>query len=135
MIQLYSSKNRLWLVCSFLWLICSCLWLVCDSSVVLVMTISNIQINLFAYSSSYNLTPAASWVLIDQHLIFCSPTWPACCSSPRKCTAVKYKARQKAVSNCHIDNLLITKLFKFFKSFSPVQIKKHFWNRKIFWIF
>ena len=48
------------------------------------------------YSSSYNLTPAISRVLIGEHLIFCSPPWPTCCTSPRKCTPVKYKVRQKA---------------------------------------
>ena len=32
-------------------------------------------------------------------------------------------------------DLLITKLSKFFESFSAFQIKKYFWNRKIFWIF
>ena len=47
------------------------------------------------YSSSYNLTPAISRVLIGEQLIFCSPPWPTCCNSPRKCTSVKYKARQK----------------------------------------
>ena len=47
------------------------------------------------YTSSYNLTPAISRVLIGEHLIFCSPPWPTCCNSPRKCTPVKYKARQK----------------------------------------
>ena len=45
--------------------------------------------------SSYNLTPAISQVLIGRHLIFCSPTWPTCCNSPRKYTPVKYKVRQK----------------------------------------
>ena len=48
------------------------------------------------YSSSYILTPAISWVLIGDHLIFCSPPWPMCCNSLPKCTPVKYKARQKA---------------------------------------
>ena len=47
------------------------------------------------YSSSYNLTPAISRVLIGEQLIFCSPPWPTCCNSPRKCTPVKYKTRQK----------------------------------------
>ena len=47
------------------------------------------------YSSSYNLTPAISRVLIGEHLIFCSPPWPTCCNSPRKCTPVKYKTKQK----------------------------------------
>ena len=46
------------------------------------------------YSSSYNLTPPISRVLIGQHLIFCSLASPACCNSPRKCTPVKYKMRQ-----------------------------------------
>ena len=48
------------------------------------------------YSSSHNLTPAISRVMIGQHLIFYSPPWLKCCNSPRKCTPVKYKARQKA---------------------------------------
>ena len=47
------------------------------------------------YSSSHNLTPAISRVMIGQHLIFYSPPWLKCCNSPRKCTPVKYKARQK----------------------------------------
>ena len=55
--------------------------------------LSNCQ---YTYSSSYNLTPPTSRVLIGQHLIFCSLTSPTCCNSPRKCTPVKYKARQKA---------------------------------------
>ena len=50
----------------------------------------------WAYSSPCNLTPPVSRVLIGRHLIFCPPTWPMCCNSPRKCTPVKYKARQKA---------------------------------------
>ena len=49
-----------------------------------------------SYSSSYNLTPAISRVLIGRHLIFCSLTWPTCCKLPWICTQVKYKARQKA---------------------------------------
>ena len=48
------------------------------------------------YSSSYTLTPAISWVLIGENLIFCSPPWTTCSNSSRKCTLVKYKARQKA---------------------------------------
>ena len=44
------------------------------------------------YCSSYNLIPAISWPLIGRYLIFCSPTWPTYCNSPRKCTPVKYKA-------------------------------------------
>ena len=48
------------------------------------------------YSPSYNLIPSISRVLIGQHLIFCSLTSPTCCNSPRKCTPVKYKKRQKA---------------------------------------
>ena len=50
---------------------------------------------IFAYSPSYNLTPPISRVLIGQCLIFCSLTSPTCCYSPQKCTAVKYKKRQK----------------------------------------
>ena len=48
------------------------------------------------YSSSYNLTPAISRVLIDENLIFCSLPWPTRFNSPRNCRPVKYKARQKA---------------------------------------
>ena len=50
----------------------------------------------FAYSLYYSQTLAISRVLIGRHLIFCLLTWPTCCNSPRKCTPVKYKARQKA---------------------------------------
>ena len=48
------------------------------------------------YSSSCNLTQPISRILIDRHVIFCLPTWPKCCSSPRKCTPVKHNARQKS---------------------------------------
>ena len=51
---------------------------------------------LHAYSSSYNLTPPISQVLIGRYLIFYSLTSPMCCNSPRKCTPLKYKARQNA---------------------------------------
>ena len=51
---------------------------------------------LLTYCPSYNLTPPISRVLIGQHLIFCSLTSPTSCNSPRKCTPVKYKKRQKA---------------------------------------
>ena len=55
---------------------------------------------------SYNLTQPISWVLIRQHLIFCSLTSPACCNLPRKCTRQVEKRRQKAeFFICHIDNL------------------------------
>ena len=47
-------------------------------------------------SSSDNLTPPISRVLIGRHLIFCSLTSQMCCNSPRKCTPVKYKAMKKA---------------------------------------
>ena len=58
---------------------------------------SSIQLAVKAltYSSSWNLTPPISRVLIG-HLIFCSLTSPTCCNSPRKCTPIKYKVRQKA---------------------------------------
>ena len=49
----------------------------------------------YAYSSPCNLTPPLYRVLIGLHLIFCPPTWPTCCNSPRKVTSVKYKTRQK----------------------------------------
>ena len=55
-----------------------------------------VETSHLAYSSSYNLTPAISQVLIGQHSISCLPTWPTCGNSPRKCTPVEYKARQKA---------------------------------------
>ena len=42
------------------------------------------------------MTPPISLVLIGRHLTFSSLTSPTCCNSPRKCTAVKYKARKKA---------------------------------------
>ena len=48
------------------------------------------------YSSSCNLTQPISRILIGGHVIFCLPTWPKCCSSPRKCTPVKHNARQKS---------------------------------------
>ena len=47
-------------------------------------------------SASDNLTPPISRVLIGRHLHFCSLTSPTYCNSSRKCTPVKYKARQKA---------------------------------------
>ena len=48
------------------------------------------------YSTSGNVTPPICRVLIGQHLIFSSLTLPTCCNSPRKCTPVKHKTRQKA---------------------------------------
>ena len=48
------------------------------------------------YSTSDNEAPLISRVLIGRHLIFHSLTSPPCCSSPRKCTPVKYKTKQKA---------------------------------------
>ena len=48
------------------------------------------------YSPSYNLTPPVSGVLTSQQLIFCLMTSPTCCNSPRKCTPVKSKNKQKA---------------------------------------
>ena len=62
-----------------------------------------------SYSSSCNLTPPISLFLIGWHLIFCPSTWPRYCNSPRKCTLVKCKGRQKA--DCRIDNLLLDKNF------------------------
>ena len=53
------------------------------------------QVNL-TYSTSDNETPPISWVLIGRHLILCWLTSPPYCNSPRKCTPVKYKKRQKA---------------------------------------
>ena len=50
----------------------------------------------FPYSTSDNETSPISRVLIGLHLIFHSLTSPPCCNSPRKCTPVKYKKRQKA---------------------------------------
>ena len=57
-------------------------------------TLSEIQ--GLSYSSSCNLTPPISPVLMGQHLIFCLLIWATYWKSPRKCTPVKYKARQKA---------------------------------------
>ena len=54
--------------------------------------------NFFTCNSSYNLAPPISWVLIGRHLIFFPLTLRTFCNSPRKCTPVKYKARQKAGS-------------------------------------
>ena len=51
---------------------------------------------IVTYSLSYNLTPRISRVLIGQPLTFCSLMSPRCCNSPRKCTPVKYKKKQKA---------------------------------------
>ena len=51
---------------------------------------------IVGYSSSYNLTPPISRILIGHHLIFCSLTSSSCCNSPRKYTPAKYKKRQKA---------------------------------------
>ena len=54
------------------------------------------EMNYFAYSPSYNLTPPISRVLIGKDLIFCSLTSTMCCNSPWKYTPVKYKKRQKS---------------------------------------
>ena len=43
----------------------------------------------------WQYTPPLSRVLTGRHLIFCWLTSPPCCNSPRKCTPVKYKKRQK----------------------------------------
>ena len=67
----------------------------CRINFAILTKISPVKSSLW-YSSSYNLIPAISRVLIGWHLIFCSPMWPTCCNSSRKCTRVKYKARQKA---------------------------------------
>ena len=49
-------------------------------------------------------------VLIGPYLNFGSLTSPTCCNSPRKCTPVKWKVRQKAGYQFrYIDNLFITK--------------------------
>ena len=45
------------------------------------------------------MAPPISRVLIGRHLAFCSLTSSTCCNSPRKCTTIKYKARQKAEFN------------------------------------
>ena len=57
---------------------------------------------MWILDAELHIVPLAIWhsrvsrVLIDQHLIFCSYTWSTCCNTPRKCTPVKYKVRQKA---------------------------------------
>ena len=60
-----------------------------------LLKLSNVEA-IVTYSLSYNLAPRISPVLIGQPLIFCSLMSPTCCNSPRKCTPVKYKKRQKA---------------------------------------
>ena len=77
---------------------------------------------ILPYSSSDNLTPPISRVLIGRHLIFSSLTSPTCCNPPVKCTSVKYNARQKAghPTVCHIDNLLRVEPWK-------NNIVKKFW--------
>ena len=62
---------------------------------VCAVKILNTFFSTFPYSSSYNLTPPISRVLIGPHLIFCPLTSPTWCNLPGKCTPVKYKARQK----------------------------------------
>ena len=54
---------------------------------------------LLPHSSSYNLTPLLSRVLIGRHLTVCSMTSPTCCNSPRKCTPLKHKGRVNSISN------------------------------------
>ena len=50
---------------------------------------------IVTYSSSDNLAPPISQVMIGRHLTFCSMTSPTCCNSSLKCTPAKCKARQK----------------------------------------
>ena len=68
----------------------------CQRFDILAKEFSIIHYSINTYSLSYNLRPPIARVLIGQHLIFYSLTSPTCCSSPRKCTPVKYKKRQKA---------------------------------------
>ena len=51
--------------------------------------------SVLTYSTSDNVIPPISRVLIGRHLIFCWLTSPTCCNLSRKCTPVKYKVRQK----------------------------------------
>ena len=60
---------------------------------------SHVQVFWFwrhTYSTSDNVTPPVSSVLIGWHLIFCWLASPTCCNSPQKCAPAKYKNRQKA---------------------------------------
>ena len=71
----------------------------CSHLVFLKKSSSHVQVFWFrrhTYSTSDNVTPPISRVLIGRYLIFCWLTSPPCCNSPRKCTPVKYKKRQKA---------------------------------------
>ena len=60
---------------------------------------SHVQLFCFwqhTYSTSDNVVPPISPVLIGRHLIFCWLSSPTCCNWPRKCKPVKHKKRQKA---------------------------------------
>ena len=57
---------------------------------------------MWILDAGLHIVPLAIWhsrvsrVMIDKHLIFCPYMWSTCCNTPRKCTPVKYKVRQKA---------------------------------------
>ena len=60
---------------------------------------SHVQVFWFwrhTYTTSDNVTPSISRVLIGRHMIFYWLTSPMCPNSPGKCTPVKYKKKQKA---------------------------------------
>ena len=63
----------------------------------------------FTYSSCNNLISVISRVLIYSYLNFCSLTSPTSCNSPRKCTPVKGKVKQKAGYQCFIQTTSYTK--------------------------
>ena len=50
---------------------------------------------VLTYSTSDNVTPPITRVLIARHLIFDSLTSPTCCNSPRKCTPYNIRKGKK----------------------------------------
>ena len=54
------------------------------------------RILLVCFYIQFFLQSGTSYFSSSDWSIFCLPTWPSSCNSPRKCTPVKYKARQKA---------------------------------------
>ena len=58
--------------------------------------------SVFVNSYEMNIVPFAIWnhLFLEFWLVdtwfFYPPTWQTCCNSPRKCTPIKYKARQNA---------------------------------------
>ena len=110
----------------------------------------------FTYSSCNNLISVISRVLIYSYLNFCSLTSPTSCNSPRKCTPVKGKVKQKAGYQCFIQNSeadlegargVRPSLFFWNHFFLAISLKNymsllklnwslimHFWHTFEFWI-